>query len=52
MIALPLLYRYNGKLGYNKEERPYIKHAFYLTFTAILATLTVVGMMVFVKTHS
>ena len=51
-LAPLLILAYNGKLGYNKEERPYIKHAFYLTFTAILATLTVVGMMVFVKTHS
>ena len=51
-LAPLLILAYNGRLGYNKEERPYIKHAFYMSFTAILATLTVVGMMLFVKTHS
>ena len=51
-IAPLLILPYNGRIGFNKEAHPYVKHAFYMTFTAILATLTVVGMMVFIKTHS
>jgi len=39
MIALPLLYRYNGKLGYDKSERPWLRTLFYAFYPLHLAIL-------------
>jgi len=39
MIALPLLYAYKGKLGYEKSERPWLRWAFYVYYPVHLAIL-------------
>ena len=51
--AIPsVLFRlYRGRLGYDKVKRPQIKHAFYMIYVAMLASILFIGMAVFVKNH-
>lgn len=51
--AIPaLLFRlYHGQLGYDKAKRPHIKHAFYMIYVTMLASLLFIGMAVFVRNH-
>lgn len=48
--ALPalLLRFYNEKLGYDKESHPYLKYGFYLVYAALLSTIDIIGMKIFV----
>ena len=39
MIALPILYSYNGKLGYEKGTRPWVRTLFYVYYPLHLAIL-------------
>ncbi len=51
--ALPgaLIAGYDGKLGYKKEEKPYLKYAFYIAYAVTISVLVMIGMYVYVQQH-